>query len=128
MSSKARGKRTGAVSHKLVFDPKTTLASVQCDVNLLREVYGLLVESIPGVLSQIRSAIDGGDGQDLERSAHELRGAVKVFGAGYVSKSALALEQMGRFGDLSNAQHCYIRLVDEIEELEQELADFIEAR
>ena len=127
MSGKISRNRTGKVCHRPVFDPVVTMASVQGDDNLLRELIGLLLESVPGNLSQIRDAIVREDSLGLERSAHELRGAVKIFGASYVYENSLALEQMGRCGDLSNAQRCYARLVNEMGELEQGLADFIKA-
>ena len=64
-----------------VFDRERTLASVDGDMELLREVVGLFLEEYPKTLAEIRDAIDEGDPHRLNRAAHSLKGSVGNFGA-----------------------------------------------
>ncbi len=85
------------------FDPEEVLSRVEGDRDLLREIVDLFVEETPGMLAEIRRCAGEGDAGGLERVAHRLRGTLLNFGARPAAEAALALEQMGRSGDLAGA-------------------------
>ena len=80
------------------------------DEELLQEVAELFLEEYPPLMAQIRSAIDSGNSQELERSAHSLKGSVANFGSDLAWQAALNLESMGRAGDLDGSLEAYKHL------------------
>ena len=73
------------------------------------------------MLSEISKAVDTRDAKALDRSAHTLKGCVANFGAQHVYEASLALEQMGRRGDLANVDPAFQRLEYEMHRLEDDL-------
>lgn len=111
-------------SQEPVFDAEITIASVQGDISLLKEVIELMLVTAQENLNEIREAVALGDGRVLEQSAHKLRGAVAIFGARRVYHCCLALELIGCGGDLNNATQSSARLIEEMGRLRQALTDF----
>ena len=62
-------------------DKAVALDRLGGDEELLQEVAELFLEEYPPLMTQIRSAIDNGNSQELERSAHSLKGSVANFGS-----------------------------------------------
>jgi HPt (histidine-containing phosphotransfer) domain-containing protein len=97
------------------------LERVGGDRELLQEVAKLFLDDCPRALTEIRTAIEGGDAKRLEREAHSLKGSVANFGADSVVEAAYDLETMGRLGNLSQALGKYERLEGHLRTLEPEL-------
>ena len=76
------------------------------------------------MLSAIREAVRTENASELNRTAHRLKGSVSVFGADATAEAALALEGMGRSGDLTNAKQGVWELEQEIGRLQPELLEF----
>jgi CheY-like chemotaxis protein len=90
------------------------LRSVDGDRDLLVELTGLLRESAPVMLADIREAVIAGDSRKVERAAHRLRGSMSLFRASDAVRTATTLEHMGRGGDVSGGlSHCD-RLEDQV--------------
>ena len=86
-----------------MIDRKVALSRVGGDIELLKEIAVLFLDTYPSVLQEIRSATERGDAQMLERSAHGLKGSVANFGAAAAVDAALLLENMGRTRQLQEA-------------------------
>jgi PAS domain S-box-containing protein len=97
-------------NQELSFDPAVALKRVDGDRELLKEVANLFFEDTPRLLTEVRNAIQRGDGKALERSAHALKGSVSNFGARTASEAAFSLEQMGRNGDFARANEVFAQL------------------
>jgi PAS domain S-box-containing protein len=95
---------------ELDFDPNAALRRVDGDRDLLKEVASLFFEDTPRLLTEVRNAIQRGDGKALERSAHTLKGSVSNFGARVAFEAAFSLERMGRNGDFARASEVYVQL------------------
>jgi CheY-like chemotaxis protein len=108
----------------VVFDQEAALAHVEGDHELLREVVGLFLVETPELLAAIRESITRGDGQMLELAAHSVKGAVRSFGAHAACEAALELEEMGREGDLTQAEFASAELDREIAHLTRALAEY----
>jgi HPt (histidine-containing phosphotransfer) domain-containing protein len=78
------------------------LARVGGDVELLREIAALFLESYPRLLAEIRRAIALSHSANLTRAAHTVKGAVSSFAAHTAFEAARRLEFMGRNGDLTH--------------------------
>jgi HPt (histidine-containing phosphotransfer) domain-containing protein len=87
----------------LAFDINEALARVDGDKELLCEMAELFLEEYPRFLSQIREAVANQDPQTLAYAAHTLKGSAGNFAAASTFEAALALERMGRQGDVSHA-------------------------
>ncbi len=80
------------------------------DAELLQEVAQLFLEEYPALMSEIREAAQRGDAQRLARAAHSLKGAVGNFVSEPAVQAALAVEMIGRSGDLTGAEAAYAQL------------------
>jgi HPt (histidine-containing phosphotransfer) domain-containing protein len=90
-------------SSEVLLDRKVALSRVGGDVELLREIAGLFLETYPELLTEIHTAADSGDARALERSAHGLKGSVANFGAPAAVEAAMLLETLGRTHKLEDA-------------------------
>lgn len=101
-----------------VLDLEDALARVDGDHQLLAELAALFLDSCPAMQAAIEEALAHGDAKALQHAAHTLKGSVGNFGAQAAFDAALALEQMGRQGDLSGAEAALAHLTAEIARLQ----------
>lgn len=73
------------------------------DEQLLDEIVELFPSESAAHLEAIRSALEGGDAEALERSAHTLKSGAKMFGARELVALAAELEALGRESDMAAA-------------------------
>jgi len=112
------------VEKESVFDIKQTLAIVDGDPALLKEVIGLFSESCPIKLIAIRDSIIKGDASRLNQAAHSFKGSVANFNAKKVYDTAFKLEMMGKNNDLSGGMEAFALLEVETEQLKLALDKF----
>lgn len=79
-----------------ILDRTTAMARVGGDADLLRELAVLFIEEYPVRMDELRSALERGDADAVERTAHSLKGAVANFGAQAAVEAALRIEQCGK--------------------------------
>ena len=63
---------------------------------IIDQLIELFVESTPPLLEELREAAERGDGEDVRRTAHKLKGSCQNIGAGFMAKLAHDLERAGR--------------------------------
>jgi PAS domain S-box-containing protein len=102
-------------------DEALALSRVGGDFELLREVVGLFLDDYPRALEKIRTAVAANDASGVEHNAHSLKGSVSTFGAKDVFEAALALEKLGRSGNLSGAQDGLRTLESALQDLRPDL-------
>ena len=66
---------------------------------IIDQLIELFVESTPPLLVELREAAGRGDGEDVRRTAHKLKGSCQNIGAGFMAKLAHDLEQAGSASD-----------------------------
>ncbi|MCZ6633301.1 MAG: Hpt domain-containing protein [bacterium] len=98
------------------------LENVGGDLEILQEIAALFLEDSPGMLAQVRLAVERGEAEPLMRSAHTLKGSVANFGAEAAVEVALRLERMGQEGHLEGSDEAYRALEKEIEQVQFALA------
>jgi PAS domain S-box-containing protein len=108
-----------------VLDKAEALGRVGDDVELLKELVGLFLESCPRQLAELRQAVARRDAPALRRTAHALKGAVGIFGARAAVAAAQRLETMGRAEDLTHADAACAALEEALARLEPALADLV---
>lgn len=84
-------------------DLAAVLDRVGGDGLLLQEITRIFLDEYPVLLDRMKDAIQAGDAQGLEHSAHSLKGCVSNFGAEAVVSAALELENIGRSSRLEEA-------------------------
>lgn len=82
---------------------ETALAYVDGDSQLLHELIDMWFERNTEMLDAVRDAVDAGDGRQLARAAHFLKGSLQILCANRVLEQAVGLEQMGAAGELHDA-------------------------
>ncbi len=87
-----------------VLDREAALALVGGDEALLGELADIFLKECPRLVAEVRDAVRQGDAGKLRRTAHSLKGLVRGFGSHRAAEAALALEGMGRDGDLGGAE------------------------
>jgi PAS domain S-box-containing protein len=93
------------------------------DEALLREMAAMFLDECPKLMAAIDAAIGNGDAPELRRAAHTLRGSAQVVGARVVAQAALALETIGRAGQLQAAPAARRELEAELGRLPAALCD-----
>jgi HPt (histidine-containing phosphotransfer) domain-containing protein len=81
----------------------TALAATDGDTALLKEVIQAFLEECPQLLDELQQAIRYADAPTVQRAAHTIKGAVRLFPDSPVKELAAKLEEMGRNADLANA-------------------------
>ncbi|GJM44569.1 MAG: hypothetical protein DHS20C21_14110 [Gemmatimonadota bacterium] len=108
-----------------VLDRDFLLSNVDGDQELLKEIVGLFVESSGEILQSIRDAVTSANYDALDRSAHQLKGALANLGAQAAAAAATELENLGRRGMLTGLEDAMGALDREMERLAPELLDLV---
>jgi PAS domain S-box-containing protein len=91
------------------------------DLELLKEIAGMFLEETPLVMDKIKNALSRGDSNALERAAHTVKGSVGNFAAKPAFQAAQRVEQIGRDGNMGEAEEAYRALEVELERLKPAL-------
>ncbi len=102
------------------------MSRVADDVELLRSLVDLFVESCPGQMAALRESIARGDAVLVRRQAHTIKGAVANFGAEPVVDAAFELEEMAVKKDLTGADAAWQRLEAALQSLPAALAKLLD--
>ena len=117
----AAGATESAIQGSPAVDFDALLERVENDTTLLEDMIGLYLDSSPRLLTEIESGVQRQDAQAIQRAAHALKGALQNLSAGPSAETALALEKMGRAGDLKSADCTLVELKGELDRLQAEL-------
>jgi len=99
-------------------DMTEALKIMDGDNELLQECLDDFVRDYPELLANIRDAINAGDADSLDKSAHRFKGTLKYLAAGDAADIAYELETMGKEGNLTRAG-------DRFEDLDKECRKLI---
>jgi two-component system, sensor histidine kinase and response regulator len=97
-----------------VLDFDSLIRNFEGDVDLLRMLGRVFVDTSQQQMSVLVEAFERGDAEALARDAHAIRGSVANFRADAAVSAAVRLEQIARDGDLSLAGSALARLESEI--------------
>ena len=107
-------------------DTAASLARVQGDVELLKELVALFLAELPELMTNLQEALNAGDGGAIERAAHKLKGSVGNFGAQPAFEAASKLEGLGREGRLSEAGLALAELEKEISRVKSAMLEMLD--
>jgi HPt (histidine-containing phosphotransfer) domain-containing protein len=87
------------------------------DAALLHEMMQIFLEIYPQQLAELRSAVASRNATSIFRLAHTIKGAVGNFGARVAYQAAHRLEEIGRSGDLAEAEQAHLQLAEALGQL-----------
>ena len=102
-------------------DREQLLQNVDGDAELLREIVKLFFESSEEIVQSLRTAVTGADADTVNRTAHQLKGALASVGACAAADAAARLEKLGSGGTLTGAGDVLTSLEGELVRLAPEL-------
>jgi CheY-like chemotaxis protein len=102
------------------FDLQLAASRVPGGESAVREMAPLLFEESSSLLQGIREGLAAQDGERVQREAHTLKSSANIFGARRVADTARRLEEMGREGQLDDADAT-------VQELERDLDRLFDA-
>ena len=108
-----------------VLELQEALDRVDGDRDLLGEIAGLFLADVDEMMDVVRKAVDAKDGPALHRAAHRLKGSVVTLAAAPAADAVLALELLGRDGQVEAAGEALTRLEAEIPRLVDALAPLV---
>jgi HPt (histidine-containing phosphotransfer) domain-containing protein len=101
----------------IAWDMGKTLERLGGDKELCREVIEIFLNDVPKHMASLRRAIEDGDAEAIERTAHTLKGELGYLGILEISKIAHDMETFGQRSDLRLAANLYATLEPEISEV-----------
>lgn len=122
----SRGQGVGQMSaDPKYWNPENSLARVEGDEVLLRELIQLFLSDYPQTMVDLHAAISQGDVRSVERHAHTLKGSAANFEAGPVVAAGMQLETSGYRKDMSNVGPQVTELEGSLAKLRAELEAFL---
>ena len=110
------------------FDEAALWERVDGDAEFLAETVEMLSSDGRDLIAQLRQAVAADDAAALGRVAHTLKGMLSNFCADEAEQGALAVELLGKNGDVAAAPGPVGRLEQDVESLINELQQFLSAR
>lgn len=103
------------------FDRAAALERMDGDEDLLVELAQVFVDDASEQIEKIRAAVRAKSAPEIQKTAHTVKGAAANFHAASTVAAALALEQMGRAGQIDGVDAAFVRLEQELGRLVAEL-------
>jgi PAS domain S-box-containing protein len=116
---------SGEQEATMTLDLTTALDATDGDVDLLKEVIRAFLDEAPQLAAELEQAVHAGDGDTVQRAAHTIKGAVRLFPDCPVRDAAENLEQMGRDQDLAQAEAALTRLKARLDDLLAQMRSFL---
>ena len=110
------------------FDENELLERVDNDWDFLAETVEMLANDGRTLMAEIRRAAGSGDADTVGRAAHTLKGMISNFCAPAAHAGALAVEQLGKSGDLSSVTPAMEALENALGALIDDLTGFVSTR
>ena len=95
------------------------------DMELVQSLVELFFAEYPPLLAAIRVAINAGNGDELARVAHALKGMVSTWRHEESTAIVQRLQQMGTAGDFTDAEDTYEQLTQQLDALQPQLNSLI---
>ena len=104
-----------------LIDREALISQFEGDEEILQEIVMEFIDICPDMLQEIKTAIKNNDSHALHQSAHGFKGAVSNFFAQKVTEQAFRLEQLGKNGQVSEADQLFPAMTQDVDRLLNEL-------
>ena len=110
------------------FDHTELMERVDQDMGFLTETVEMLAGDGRALLGQVRAALASNDAKGVGTAAHALKGMISNFCAAVAYERALAVERMGKAGNLEGAGPAVDDLGTHLETLIRDLEHFVRSK
>ena len=94
----------------LPFDRSALLSRFENDVDMIQAVVSAFILESGQFMDRMRTAIESGDVEDLELTAHAMKGSAANVNAEELRYLSLEMEENARAQDVSNARDLFVRI------------------
>ncbi|MBB3062037.1 Hpt domain-containing protein [Microbulbifer rhizosphaerae] len=108
------------------FEWHKALADLDGDEEILRDLAEVFLAEADAMTDAVRNAVEWQHAAELRRSAHSLKGAVRVFHADAAAAAAFHLETLGRDANFQGADRALAKLEEEVGRLCRELGNHLQ--
>jgi CheY-like chemotaxis protein/HPt (histidine-containing phosphotransfer) domain-containing protein len=108
-------------NQRLACDLTSALKRVGGDLNFLKQLGQLFLDTVPLQLQSLRTAMENRNRKLIGDLAHSMKGSVRHFFAATAYDFAQRLELISMTGDIAVIEQTYERLLSEVERLRTEL-------
>jgi len=112
----------------LLIDTQMLRDAFDRDWDFFKEIVDLFVIDCPRMIDLLRESLKAGDAAAFSRSAHAVKGMVRLFQAEEAAMMAQSLEEKGRNGDLDGAATAVDRLAVALDRLKSGLTGLLNER
>ncbi|MCH7995562.1 MAG: response regulator, partial [Planctomycetes bacterium] len=98
-------------------DVETALDQLGGDRELLDDVVRIFVDTVPDLLTELRSACSSSDAKQVQASAHCIKGAASNICAEPIRDLAQRIEEMGKQDELEHLDSALVQLQDHMDRL-----------
>jgi len=106
------------------FDHSAMQRQFRGEQDVLMELIADYLASAAGLKNEVQKAIESKDPEALRVASHKLRGTIGNFFAHQIQEDLLKLELMGKNKDIVNAPGVFLKIQDDLKELDAELKKF----
>ena len=117
-----------AAAQAEIDDWPEAVRAAQGNPQLVRIMAEAVIEQVPHLIAQIDQAIDVGDANVVQLSAHTLKGSLRYFGKGTALEQICRLEKMGKTRDLAEAADSLAILEPEVARILGSLREYVKNR
>ncbi|EKD55727.1 MAG: Sensor protein, partial [uncultured bacterium] len=121
-TSGGAGSSPGADATHAVFNYANLKDNMDGDEHLMSEIIKMFLEAWPQYLADIAGAVEAKDADRLMRCSHRLKGSALNACADEIASALLALEMMGKRGEVESAADVYDSLNDKFTRYNKETA------
>ena len=114
-------------SGNVEFDSQALLERIEGDRNLLKELIGIFLDDIPGLIFELGDGIMQGNAGVVEKTAHAIRGSCAMMSVQGLEKLTHQLEIMGKTGKLAGADAEYQRVVASFDDIRRIMKSLLES-
>ena len=109
--------------HSIAVDIEEIKEIMDNDMELIQDCFADFLSDWPELLGEIQDAIAQKNPEQMNESAHKLKGTLKYLAAEPAANAAMAIESAGRNHDLDNLDEKLLNLKNEC----QKVIDFIKS-
>ena len=121
----SQARNGGTATEKDTLDRDQILERTGGNAETLKEIVELFAAESAKLMKRMRDAIKNEDPSGLQRTAHTLKGSVRIFGAERAAAAALRVEMIGRHKNLVGAENALAELAGEVDRLMPMLTELI---
>ncbi len=114
-------KPPSSMKNNVIFQEEEMLDRLQHDMEVARMIIENFLEDVPQQVARLRAAVVGKTVEDIQMTAHSIKGAALMIGGNMLSKVAFEIEMAAKEDDLSRAEQLLPEMEAQLDALRNRL-------